>query len=489
MANKFEIQVVALDKATSVFRKINNQMAQTMRPVTRAQRQLGLLAREMHLDKVTKSMRGLSQASMKVASGLGLAVGPMEALLGLGVAGGIAATAAAVASLGARWGRTGFEISRTAQLIGVSTDELQRYRGAAQLAGVSQDAMTNSLAQLGRTLQDAQFGRNAEAYAVLNKFGIGIRRNAQGVVDIVGTMKDLSAVISQITNPQVQEKLSDILGVREALPLLRQGPDAIERYAKQAEKFGLVAGGDALAGAEKFTEAMNRLKASIEGVANSWGQKLTPALTRGMDLLTDTLQKRGFGGFFWDLFSGRLTREAAFGAGAPAARRSSGMITQSLPGDIRFNNPGNLRVPGSATGFQRFATAQEGLNAMARQIGLYANRDNLRTISSIVGKYAPPNENDTSAYIADVSKRTGFAPDQQLDVNDPKVMAPLLSAMVRHEQGRQPFSDQQLAQAAQSVKVEVAFKNAPPGTEAKVNANGAWTPTRVSYAMPTTTTP
>jgi hypothetical protein len=208
-------------------------------------------------------MRGISQASMKVASSLGLAAGPMEALPGLGVAGGITATAAAVASLGAHWGPTGYEISRTPQLIGVSTNDLQRYRGAAQLAGVSQEALTNSFASLGRTMQDAQFGRNPEAYAVLNKLGIGIQRNAQGVVDTVGTFNDLALAISRITDPHVQEKMADIFGLREALPLLRQGPDAIARLTQEAEKFGLVAGGEALrplasdplSRAERFAQA------------------------------------------------------------------------------------------------------------------------------------------------------------------------------------------------------------------------------------------
>ena len=100
----------------------------------------------------------------------------------------------------------------------------------------------------------------------------------------------------------------------------------------------------------------------------------------------------------------------------------------------RQNNPGNLRPPGSATGFQGFATPDAGIRAMARQLQLYARRDNLDTISGIVSKYAPPIENDTRSYISDVSSRTGFSPGQHLNLSDNETLAKLIAAMVQHEQ-------------------------------------------------------
>jgi hypothetical protein len=106
---------------------------------------------------------------------------------------------------------------------------------------------------------------------------------------------------------------------------------------------------------------------------------------------------------------------------------------------------------------------------MAQQLWRYDHdpRWNKHTLAEMISTYAPAQDrNDVLAYIADVAQRSGL---------DPKVLAPLLSAMVRHEQGRQPFS--------------VSFKNAPPGTEAKATVNGSWAPTRVSYSMPTTLTP
>lgn len=111
--------------------------------------------------------------------------------------------------------------------------------------------------------------------------------------------------------------------------------------------------------------------------------------------------------------------EFLFGAGASGDR----------------HNPGNLRMPGARQGFARFPSDEAGLSAMARQLQIYANRDKLDTVSGIVSKYAPPSENDTKAYIGDVSRKTGFAPNQKLDLADRATISALVAAMVSHEQG------------------------------------------------------
>lgn len=104
-----------------------------------------------------------------------------------------------------------------------------------------------------------------------------------------------------------------------------------------------------------------------------------------------------------------------------------------------FNNPGNLRPPGASTGFQHFGTADEGVKAMARQIAIYAQRDKLDTLAGIIGKYAPPGENDTEAYVRDVSKKTGYGGGQHLNLSDSQTMAKVVAAMISHEQARGHF--------------------------------------------------
>ena len=80
---------------------------------------------------------------------------------------------------------------------------------------------------------------------------------------------------------------------------------------------------------------------------------------------------------------------------------------------------------------------------MARQLQLYENRDRIETLSGIIGKYAPPNENDTDSYIRDVSALCEVTPDSPLDVKP--VLPKLIAAIITHENGSQPYSSDVIA--------------------------------------------
>lgn len=112
--------------------------------------------------------------------------------------------------------------------------------------------------------------------------------------------------------------------------------------------------------------------------------------------------------------------------GAPSPKWDSG------------NNPGGLRVPGKSE-FQSFATPEDGVRAIAKQLGLYQDRDHISTIDGLIGKWAPPSENDTESYIRDVAKTTGFERNSALNLHDPNVLAKLTAAITKHE-GRRTFT-------------------------------------------------
>lgn len=114
------------------------------------------------------------------------------------------------------------------------------------------------------------------------------------------------------------------------------------------------------------------------------------------------------------------------------------------PLSVRNNNPGNLRVPGSATEFQKFATDQQGLQALVSQIGLYENRYKLTTIRGIISKYSPGTENDTQALIANAAKRTGFGADQQLDPKNMEQLVKVVLAITKQENGGSNYTADQI---------------------------------------------
>ncbi|MBO9502511.1 hypothetical protein [Brevundimonas sp. A19_0] len=140
-------------------------------------------------------------------------------------------------------------------------------------------------------------------------------------------------------------------------------------------------------------------------------------------------------------------------------RRSVARADQPARG-IRNNNPGNIEArsdirwqgqAGSDGRFARFETPEHGLRALARD--LYTKRDRgLDTVAEIISVWAPPNENNTAAYIAAVSRAIGVDPNEVLDFDDPRVMTGLMGAIIRHENGEQPYAQSLLQEAARNAR-------------------------------------
>lgn len=95
----------------------------------------------------------------------------------------------------------------------------------------------------------------------------------------------------------------------------------------------------------------------------------------------------------------------------------------ALPPGLRNNNPGNLRpgidwqgAIGTAGGFLVFKDIAWGIRAMAIDIGNDIRLDGSNTIRKLITEYAPPSENPTDSYIANMVKYTGFGADQALPI-------------------------------------------------------------------------
>jgi hypothetical protein len=124
------------------------------------------------------------------------------------------------------------------------------------------------------------------------------------------------------------------------------------------------------------------------------------------------------------------------------------------PPGIRLCNPGNIRhVPGtvwqgqSATqtdpAFVQFDDPVYGIRAIVR-IMLSYEREGLTTYQKVIDRWAPPNENNSAAYVEDVCSRCLSQPSDFVDFAHD--MPNLVSAIIWHENGEQPYTLEQIAQ-------------------------------------------
>jgi hypothetical protein len=123
------------------------------------------------------------------------------------------------------------------------------------------------------------------------------------------------------------------------------------------------------------------------------------------------------------------------------------ILRNKKPRGIRNNNPLNIRKSGDdwqgAVGddgeFIQFALASKGIRAAARILKNYRDKYGLNTVSGIINRWAPPNENDTESYINSVSAKINVDSEKPLDDSE---YPALIAAMINHENGLQPYAQE-----------------------------------------------
>jgi hypothetical protein len=116
----------------------------------------------------------------------------------------------------------------------------------------------------------------------------------------------------------------------------------------------------------------------------------------------------------------------------------------AIPRGIRNNNPLNIRrngdhfqgevVPGSDREFKQFTTMAYGYRAAFVVLGTYLAQGR-NTIEKIIRAWAPPTENNTEAYIANVEKRSGVGRTKVLTAESGGDYRKIVAAMSHCENG------------------------------------------------------
>lgn len=286
-ATPFVVTITAVDKATASVRKIKASIAGITKPARDIKASFSSFGKEIGLDRVGKSMKSLGTAAADTARSVASVITPLTAIAGLG-------SIAGIALLANEFGKMGAEVQRTSGVLGVSTDDLQAYRSAAKLAGLSADDMTGSLKSLGRTIEDATYGRNQDALVMMQKFGISLHRTKDGAVDATLALKEVAnAIVAQKGNVQAQGLIAGAFGVESLLPLLQKGEKGIEEFVKQARAMGLVFDAQTLAKGQQFNANMLRLEAAATRLKYKFGDALAPAVEKVLDVVGKLVDKYG----------------------------------------------------------------------------------------------------------------------------------------------------------------------------------------------------
>lgn len=128
---------------------------------------------------------------------------------------------------------------------------------------------------------------------------------------------------------------------------------------------------------------------------------------------------------------------------------------------IRNNNPGNidynprnawqgqlgLEVGSAKPRFARFDSPENGIRALAKLLINYRGKDGMPgvggkgidTVLETINRWAPSNENDTSAYAKAVAQKIGVQITDVIDIRDLQVLRGIVTAIITHENGGNPY--------------------------------------------------
>lgn len=239
-------------------------------------------------------------------------------LKGIGIAMGTAMAAIGTAAVSAAKSLTDMSVGAAAYaddiltmstVTGMSAENLQAYKYAADLVDVSLDTLTGSMAKQVKSMSSARDGSKSmsEAYA---KLGVS-------VADSNGQLRDSETVywetidaLGKVANETERDALAmQIFGksAQELNPLIAQGSAGIAELTEEAKRMGAVMSEDSLNALGAFDDSIQRLKAGAGAAKNALGMVLLPQLQLladdGVSLLGDFTRRLNEAGGDWNKIS------------------------------------------------------------------------------------------------------------------------------------------------------------------------------------------
>lgn len=368
----------------------------------------------------------------------------------------------------------------SSQKTGAAVGNIQALEAAGKRIGLTSGTMQTALEGMARNIRV-----NPGLLSIIK--GFGVRVEGRDMADVARDTLKVVAGMPHMVGNMYGEMLFGLDS--DSLLLLTKHADEFERvrqeFLQTQKALGINADEVSKASAE-WKNQMREIKEIFDALQATTMVALLPVMKQVSGVVkevlkdwVDIISKGRLGGSFGE-FLGKM-KDGIFGVkpgvqvNPAAAARAAGFVDangrraeiptgaspaappaaagKQLPLGLRQNNPGNLRSWGdtpTANGFANFASSQQGLSAMAGNLLAYSRRYGLNTVEEIIKRWAPSSENNTGAYIDSVSKALGVKSGDKLNLEDPKVLASLMGAITKHENGYNPFSATDLQGAAAS---------------------------------------
>lgn len=178
------------------------------------------------------------------------------------------------------------ELNTLSRNLGISVEELQKMQYASDLVDVSVDQMAGSMSKLTK-----QMGSNA---AVFETLGINIYNADGSMRDATEVWYESLEALSKVENETERDQLAMQLFGKSAMELsgiIDDGGAGLKAYGQEAEDAGLILSQDAVDGANRFNDAVDKLRATAGASFMELGATLAETLAPALEKIVEEVSK------------------------------------------------------------------------------------------------------------------------------------------------------------------------------------------------------
>lgn len=232
---------------------------------------------ESSLKDLTKRSDEANSALKKVGDAAGTIADKTK---GFSLAAGGVATA--LTGMAYKAGLAADDLNTLSKQSGFSTDTIQRWQYASDLIDVSVDDIIGAARKMEKNVSST----SESVQTAWKQLGVPLRDSKGEFRDAEAIFNDTVAALSRVSNETERDTLAMTLFGKSANDLagiIDDGGAALNELGQEAEDMGLILSQDALDGANKFNDALDRTKAIVTGELLQSGAKLAESLTPALE--------------------------------------------------------------------------------------------------------------------------------------------------------------------------------------------------------------
>lgn len=185
---------------------------------------------------------------------------------------------------------TADDLNSLSQQTGISTDEIQKMKYAADLVDVSFEDISGALKKMKPKMDDSN--------ETFKKLGVEIRNSDGSLRDVTSVFYDAIDALSKIENETERDQVAmDLFGksADSLAGVIDDGGAALKEYGKEAEDLGVIMSQDTLDALSETNDTIDKLKANLGGTLAKIGADiasiLAPALEKAASFIGKITEK------------------------------------------------------------------------------------------------------------------------------------------------------------------------------------------------------